>query len=376
MLYKDGLVVSWKLFGFSRNFLFFVGVILFYMTHSFFTVTTLFFDRLFIPGFRKVKVKQPIFIIGHPRSGTTFIHHLFTQTDDMAAFTTWQLLFPAITARKIIKPIVSFLTRKKPVILIPEEAGHQIALDSVEEDEMLFLHNHDTQFVIIGTPLGFAEKDYREIRFHDLQPREKRIKSARFLKSIFQRHIYYTGKTQIFAQTHFSTHRIKTLLEVFPDARFIYMHRMPEETLPSYLSLNYNTLDILWGMHRFSDKQKNNYYNRRYQASLELYRYFYDLWHNNEIDHEKVLIVDYKKLRKELMPMFEQIVEFTGIQPSEELRSAVTIQAQKQKSYQRKHEVKTLADFGIEADRVRKDFGFLYTGDPFNLLTRIPHEEN
>nr|MDA3831841.1 hypothetical protein [Spirochaetales bacterium] len=204
-------------------------------------------------------------IIGHPRSGTTFIHHLFTQTDDMAAFTTWQLLFPALTARIIVKPIVRFLTRKQPMVLIPESAGHQISLDSVEEDEMLFLHNHDTQFVIIGTPLGFAEKDYREIRFHDLQPRKKRISSALFLKSIFQRHIYYT------------------------------------------------------------EKQKVNYYNRRYQDSLELYRYFYELWHNDEIDKERELIVDYKKLRNELMPMFEQIVEFTGIHPSDELRDAVNL---------------------------------------------------
>lgn len=364
-LYRQALAVSWELFGFSRNFVFFVFVILFFMTHSLFTAITLFLDHIFFYRFRKVEVKQPIFIIGHPRSGTTFIHHLFTQTDEMAAFTTWQLLFPAITARMIVKPIVRLLTRKGPMVLIPEETGHQIALDSVEEDEMLFLHNHDTQFVIIGTPLGFAEKDYREIRFHDLQPRKRRIKSARFLKSIFQRHIYYTGKTQIFAQTHFSTHRIKTLMEVFPDAKFIYMHRMPEETLPSYLSLNYNMLDILWGMHRFSGKQKANYYNRRYTASLELYRYFYELWHNNEIDKEKVLIVPYKKLRNELMPMFEQIVEFTGIQPSTQLRAAVESQAQKQKSYKRKHKVKTLSDFGISNERVRKDFGFLYTDDPF-----------
>jgi LPS sulfotransferase NodH len=308
-LYKEGLVASWELFGFSRHFLFFVGVILFFMAHSFFTVTTLFLDHLFFRKFRQVNVRQPVIIIGHPRSGTTFIHHLFTQTNEMAAFTTWQLLFPAITARKIVKPIVRFLTRKKPMILIPEEAGHQISLD-----------------------------------------------------------IYYTGKTQIFAQTHFSTHRIKTLLEVFPDAKFIYMHRMPEDTLPSYLSLNHNTLDILWGMHRFSETQKAVFNNRRYRHSLELYRYFYDLWHNDEIDKEKVLIVDYKKLRNELMPMFEQIVEFTQIRPSRELRHAVALQAQRQQTYQRKHQVKTLADFGIDKEQVRKDFAFLYTDDPFGEL--------
>ena len=78
-----------------------------------------------------------------------------------------------------------------------------------------------------------------------------------------------------------------------------------------------------------------------------------------------MLIVPYKKLRKELMPMFEQIFEFTGIKPSGELRNAVARQAEKQESYQRKHQVKTLSDFGIDSERVRKDFAFLYTDDPF-----------
>lgn len=367
-LYKQAFSASWELFGPSRNFVFFLFVILFFMTHSLFTVTTLFLDNLIFPGFRKVKVKQPVFIIGHPRSGTTFIHHLFTQTNDMAAFTTWQLLFPAITARAIVKPIVRLLTRKKPMILIPESTGHQISLDSVEEDEMLFLHNHDTQFMLAGTPLGFVEDEYRELRFHDLQPASRRIRSALFLKSVFQRHIYYTGKTQIFAQTHFSTHRIKTLLEVFPDAKFIFMHRMPEKTLPSYFSLNYHTLDILWGMHRFSEKQQATFFNYRYKHSLELYRYFYDMWHGNEIDKKKVLIVPYDKLRHDLMPMFQSILDFTGIEASPELRAAVLRQAEKQKAYERPHKVKTLEDFGVDSRRLKTDFAFLYADDPFGTL--------
>ena len=81
-----------------------------------------------------------------------------------------------------------------------------------------------------------------------------------------------------------------------------------------------------------------------------------------------MLIVPYKKLRKELMPMFEEIVEFTGIEPSDELRRAVARQAEQQETYARKHNVISLADFGISADRVRKDFAFIYADDPFGEL--------
>ena len=34
------------------------------------------FDDLLFPGYRSQEVKQPVFIIGNPRSGTTFLHRL------------------------------------------------------------------------------------------------------------------------------------------------------------------------------------------------------------------------------------------------------------------------------------------------------------
>lgn len=365
-LYLRGVKTSWRLCKCNRDFLFFCSVILFFRIWSLLTNFFLFLDHIFFPGFRKVKVHQPVFIVGHPRSGTTFIHQLFTRTDEMASFKTWHILFPSICQRKLLNPMIRFLIRKKKTELIPEEAGHRIALDKVEEEEMLFVHIRDTQFVLIATPLGFDDDDYREMRFHDLQPRHRRIRSAKFLKRCFQRQIYFTGKTQIFAQIHFSTHRIQTLLEVFPDARFIYMHRTPFETLPSYFSLNYNILDIMWGMHRFTREQILRYFEYRYQASRELYLYFHQLWCNGDIDRGKVLIVPYEMLGRDLPAVFEQIVAFTGIKASRELRCEVEQMAKNQLRYKRKHNVKSLSQFGIDENRIRKDFAFFFEKD---LLT-------
>ncbi len=368
-LYWQALKTSWKLFHFNKHFVFFGFVILFFIVWSLLTNFFLLLDHLFFPGFRRIKIKNPVFIIGHPRSGTTFIHQLFTQTDEMAAFKAWHILFPAVSQRIFIQPIIRYLIRKNKTEIIPESAGHRIALDKVEEEEMLFIHNRDTQFAIIGTILGFADEDYRDIRFHDLQPRSRRIRSARFLKECFQRQIYYTGKTQIFAQTHFSTHRIQTLMEVFPDAKFIYMHRDPHETLPSPISLTYNTQDILWGMHRFRKDQLFRFFEYRYRASLELYQYFHMLWHSEKINKRRVMIIPYKRLREDLMGVFDEIVSFTGIRASRRLRLAVAQQAEKQRHYQRRHAVEPLSWFGIDENRIRKDFAFFFEKD---VLTGQP----
>lgn len=369
ILYLKWLKLNWNMFGLNRHFIFFVVVILldliFFMASRFF----LYIDYIFFPKFRMVEVEKPIFIIGHPRSGTSFIHHLFAQANDIAAFKTWHILFPSLTARFLFKPLIHYLIRKK-ALLFSEETGHHVSFEKTEEEELLFAYNLDTQFFLVGTLLGFDKDDYRKFRFHDRQPKKRRIKSAMLIRSCFQRQIYYTGKTQIFAQTHFSTHRIMTLLEAFPDAKFIYLNRSPHETLPSYFSLIYNFLDTMYGMNRFSSDQISIFFNNRYRDSLDLYRYFFDLWHTGKVNTEKVLILPYEAILKDLVNAFEQIITFIGMKASAELRDFVALQARKQKQFKRKHVVKQLEEFGIESNRIEKDFGFILGPDPFHVQDR------
>jgi hypothetical protein len=74
---------------------------------------TLGLDRIFFSNYRKQPIDRPIFIIGNPRSGTTFLHRLLLGAGGMAAFELWEMLFPAITARKLLGGIVprTFTTR-------------------------------------------------------------------------------------------------------------------------------------------------------------------------------------------------------------------------------------------------------------------------
>jgi len=323
------------------------------------TSFSLLLDNIFFPGYRKVKIEKPVFIIGHPRSGTTFLHRIFTGSNEIVTFKLWHLLFPSLTLRFFLRPLFQLLIRKTKAEIIAEEAGRHMTLDMAEEEEILFFHNLDTQFLTL-TPLGFLDDNYRDLRFHDLQSRHRRIKSAKFLKSCFQRQIYYTGKTQIFAQMHYSTHRIKTLLEVFPDARLIYLDRAPYDTLPSLFSLIYYSLGKYKMFNKISSSHFRQYFEYRYQASKDLYQYFHDIWNKAEIDKDKVLIIPYDMLHDDLMRVFKDIVEFTGIKTNKDIDRAIEKQAKKQKQYKRKHKVKKLAEFGIDENRIKDDFSFYF----------------
>ncbi|NEQ84727.1 MAG: hypothetical protein F6K26_32635 [Moorea sp. SIO2I5] len=63
--------------------------------------------------------------------------------------------------------------------MIPDDIGNRIYLDRVEE-ELLFLHQADTQFVLLTTPLAFDDQEHPELRFHDQQPASRRRSSVKF----------------------------------------------------------------------------------------------------------------------------------------------------------------------------------------------------
>lgn len=373
-IYYRILISCWKNFGFG---LIFLRWLLLLPLALIFTNITLFLDRIFFPQYRKILIKSPVFIIGHPRSGTTFLHHLLTQTEEFATFEAWHILFPSITARVLFKPLVNYLVQKNRSSIVPDDIGHGVSLNRVEEEELLFLHKGDTQFVFLTTPLAFDDQDHTDIRFHDQQPASRRHDSVKFFEGCLQRHIHYTGKEQVIAQIHFSTHRIKTLLEVFPDAKFIYLVRSPYETIPSHLSLDRNFLHYYWGSKNIPTEKIKGYEDRRYRYNVELYRYFYNLQKNQEISEDNAMVLQYDLLISELDKVFEKIVAFTGISPSEQLRQAIEQQTQIQKNYKRKHQVRDLKEFNLTRDKLIQDLSFVFEEYGFDKNSgQLPHTDN
>ena len=63
-----------------------------------------FLDYIFFPRLWKTKVEEPVFIIGHARSGTTLMHRLMTQDPDRYSyFLAYEMAFPSLTEKKILR---------------------------------------------------------------------------------------------------------------------------------------------------------------------------------------------------------------------------------------------------------------------------------
>ena len=174
--------------------------------------------------------KPPVFIIGHWRSGTTFLHNLLSCMSDAAYPTTFHTVFPnnLFAFKGIIKWFMQFfLPKKRPV--------DEVKMDSSNpQEEEMALGN---AFFFSYYYWFYFPKEYDKIaeRFlfvEHITEEEKDQFTKNYLRFI-KRTMMNTGGSRYISKNPPNTTRIPILLNMFPDAKFIYLSRDPYETLVS-----------------------------------------------------------------------------------------------------------------------------------------------
>jgi hypothetical protein len=60
------------------------------------------------PAFRRQQIRQPVFVLGVPRSGTTFLHRALAADAAFTTTRTWELLFaPSLCQRYLIRGLIA-----------------------------------------------------------------------------------------------------------------------------------------------------------------------------------------------------------------------------------------------------------------------------
>jgi len=176
---------------------------------------------------------SPVFIIGHWRSGTTHLHNLMCQDKNLGYVSTFQAMAPGfcMVGDKRIKPALATLAHKRyPTRLID---NIPLTFDAPQEDEFALATMSPYSFVHSFTfPKQAASFFARYVLFDGLSE-AVRAKWIRTYLAILRKATLRNGGHRLVTKNCGHSARIRTLLDLFPDAKFIFIHRNPYEVFLS-----------------------------------------------------------------------------------------------------------------------------------------------
>jgi len=317
-------------------------------------------DHVFFPGFKRQPVREPVFIVAPPRSGTTLTQKLMSLDEERFVYNAlYQTIFPAVFFQRCFDALV-WLDRKagRPmgrVIAWAEKKWfggwddmHKMRFNQPEEDDGFFVYTFVTEAIFL---LFLHVDELWEAGFQDALPPAKRRKVMAFYRSCLQRRLYASGpgKTILTKATQ-SSGAVESLLEAFPDGRFITIIRHPYQSVASHVSVFWP----VWQAH--SPKLKKDGPEAKAYARLAV-RWFQHLFaFRRKVNPQQYYCIDYRDLTQDPKAALEKLYAHFGWAMSEAFRAKLTAATQRQREFKSKHEY-TLEEFGLSRDWIQEELG-------------------
>lgn len=327
-------------------------------------------DELLFPGYRRTVVRQPLFVLGMPRSGTTFLHRLLA--GDQSRFTTpslWELLFaPSISQRffwhgvarldrLIGRPLGRLLHRVERFFLGGLDGVHKTGLAAPEEDYLALMPVMGC-FLLV---LPFPDPELWRLAFfdRDLSNRDKRV-IMRFYYRFVQRHLYFHGSDRTFLSKNPSfTPMLESLKQSFPDGRFIGCFRNPSEALASQVN------SMLIGARLFEGRVDTGYWRERLWQMLVFYCR-HTLEELSSLPEDRCFLVTMEGLAPAPSQTVLSIYRRFGWTASHACIQALASEDDRARRYRSGHHYSN-DRLGICRDRLARDFDFVYDYFSFSL---------
>jgi len=286
---------------------------------------------------KNVEVVPPLFIIGHWRSGTTFLHYLLGQDKNLSYVSTFETMAPGLILEneKMFKDIVkNHLPNKRPMdnlemnVDLPYEEEYAIANLSP------YSFYHGWYF-----PKRMRQYFRKYVLFENVNDEIK----ERWMKiyHYFLKKIAYKNKgKRIMLKSLVNTARIPMLLDMFPYAKFIHIYRNPYKVYHSTWKL-YRKILPIFSFQLISSKQLDQEILFNYHAIFK--RYLED---RKLIPKGNLVEISYEDFIKNPVKTLETIYTKLGIEGFEKAKPMF-------EKYVRKHENYKTDKYSID-DRIKK----------------------
>jgi hypothetical protein len=322
-----------------------------------------FLDGLLFPGLHRVRVRAPVFLVGHARSGTTLLHRLMSRdAERFSSFLLYELYFPSLLQKQAIRALAAFDRRalggfferrvrawEKRRYAATQDI-HAMGLTQPEEDDFLFYWSCASGTWMLKLP-AMGEIDFYQL---DRAPERKRRRVQRFYADCIRRQLHLNGPDRIHLckAPHFAG-RVASLIESFPDARIVVTMRSPHETIPSLLKL----MQVGYRLRGWDEARAARSLRVLAEQSFHTYRHPLEvLAQHPETRHA---IVDYRELVAEPQRTVAAVYEALGLPLAAGYAALLDEEQKRARRHESGHSY-SLAEFGLDASAIERELAALF----------------
>jgi len=182
--------------------------------------------------------RSPIFIVGHWRTGTTHLHNLLCQDKNLGYVSTFQAFAPGLclVGEKVIKRLFDKIAKKlhptREIDNIP------LSMDNPEEEDLAIASMSPYSYLHMYTFPRQARYFFERYTFgFNNLPESTLAEWKEIYLTIMRKATLQAGGKRLGIKNCADSGRIKTLLDLFPDAKFIHIYRNPYHVFRSTLFL-------------------------------------------------------------------------------------------------------------------------------------------
>ncbi len=294
----------------------------------------------------------PVFILGHWRSGTTFMHNVFSCDKHFGYNTTYQTVFPHLMM------FGQSFFKKNMAWLMPDKRptdNMELAVDLPQEEEFALGNMMPyTYYNFWFFPKYMQEYCDRFLTFERITPEELRVFEEVFTKLI-KISLWNTHGTQFLSKNPPHTGRVREIVKMFPDAKFIYLMRNPYTVFESTRSFFTTTIQPL---------KLENITNEELESNiLTVYTKLYNKYRADRelIPKGNLVEVKFEDYEADAFGMTRQIYGDLGLPGFKEAEKAILAYTEKKKGYKKnsyKYNDRTLQLVKDNWGYVLKEWGY------------------
>lgn len=270
--------------------------------------------------------EAPIFILGHWRSGTTHLHNLLCEDDEAAYVTTYQSVFPDQTltsgARFLFKNIM------KMVMPLKRKGDNiKLSIDYPQEEEFTLGARNPASFYYYWYFPELIKEFYDEYLTFKTSSVSAKQTFIDDYKRVVNKAVLSTGKKRFFSKNPVNTGRISLLLEMYPNAKFIHIHRNPVDVILSTRHF-YSKMMPGLSLHKVDYTKVNEDIYSIYERMMKDYQDSKSL-----IPKENLIEIKYEELTAQTMDEMRRIYDQFGFDGFENAAPVIERYAESKKGY-------------------------------------------